>query len=217
MAEFWFLMHYKEKNNELQIEKNNEVHTMCRKLDELSRLNVDKLYEKYPDIFCQPPIDIAYLLDRLGVFFCEQDFSEIEGKVNGISLPEQYEDVFGAVACYPSDSDQNSDAVIISVNKFDNYNRRRFTLAHELGHCMEDAENLKNGFIELRTKTTENDPKEVAINRIAAQILIPKNLIEKEYNKLYLPVLQLLAKKFEVSENVMRVRLNELGLDYIKI
>lgn len=160
-------------------------------------------------------LNIELLLNKSNVYFCEQDFGEIRGTINGIKLPEQYRDVFGAVACYPNNSGQNSDAVIISVNKFDSYNRRRFTLAHELGHCIEDATNLKNGFIELRSKTTENDPKEITINRIAAQILIPKNLLTIEYNKLYLPVLQLLAKKFEVSENVIRVRLNELGLDYI--
>lgn len=190
---------------------------MCTKLRELSKLNVDKLYERYPDIFNQPPIDIEALLDKLGVFFCEQDFREMQGQINDIKLPEQADNVLGAVSAIGDDNAPEKDMVKIFVNTFDTYNRKRFTLAHELGHCMEDAESLQNGFIELRSKDSENDPKEILINRIAAEILIPQHLLKKEYEKLFLPVLQILANKFKVSENVMRVRLKELGMEYISV
>lgn len=190
---------------------------MCKKLKELSELTVEKLYNKYDSFFTCPPIDIEGLLRTLGVSFVEQDFTEITGQIGAIKLPEQANEIFGAVSAISYQDEHQKDEVKISVNKFDSYNRKRFTLAHELGHCMHDAENLQNGLIELRSITNGANSKEILINRIAAEILIPKKLLELEHQKMYIPVLQLLANKFKVSTNVMRVRLEELNMEYVSI
>lgn len=196
---------------------NREVSNMCVKLEELSKLTVEKLYDQYPTIFEKPPINIELLLNKLKVPFYEQDFRLIDGQIKDIRLPEQADDVFGAVSCVTDKSNPANDTVNIFVNHNDTYNRKRFTLAHELGHCMIDAKNLQDGFIELRSKIHESDPKEIKVNTIAAEILIPEHLLRIEYNKLFLPVLQLLAHKFRVSEHVMQVRLQELKMEYVSI
>ena len=195
----------------------NEEKAMCTKLDELSKLTVEKLYEQYSDLFRAAPINIEMLLHRLEVPFIEQDFSEIDGQVGNIKLPEQADEVLGAVSAIADKTDPHKDFVKIYVNKFDTYNRKRFTLAHELGHCMNDAENLKNGFIELRSTSNGSSPKEIEINKVAAEILMPETLLKAEYNKLYIPVLQILSNKFKVSDNVMQVRLSDLNMEYVSI
>lgn len=218
MSNYYFIFFIdSNEQKEHGIVYTKEENFMCTKLKELSELTVEKIYDKYGDFFNCPPIDIEGLLKILGVSFVEQDFAEITGQIGTIKLPEQSNEVFGAVSATSDENDPSKDEVKISVNKFDSYNRKRFTLAHELGHCMHDANSLKNGFIELRSSTNGTDPKEVLINRIAAEILIPKKLLELEYNKMYIPVLQILANKFKVSTNVMRVRLEELDMEYVSV
>jgi Zn-dependent peptidase ImmA (M78 family) len=98
---------------------------------------------------------------------------------------------------------------VVRVNVADPPVRRRFTLAHELGHHC-----LKHG--PLFRDPTQNfnilsfDSKEAAANKFAAELLMPEIAI-KALIKEGLQDIPTLAKKFEVSEVAMKYRLKNLG------
>lgn len=52
-------------------------------------------------------------------------------------------------------------------------------------------------------------------NKFAAELLMPKALVEEEYSKMVIPVSDTLAKKFGVSKLAIRVRLDSLGMIYV--
>lgn len=194
--------------------KENRDKIMCVKLDYLSKLRKENLYELFKEEFFEPPINIHRILDRLGVEYNALDFSLLECQINNVVLPRDADLVMGAVAAH-SIKNTGKDAVEITVNIKDTYHRQRFTLAHELAHCMLHANTLRNGFLELRTSITDIDPRERAANILAGEILIPEILLKKEHAKL--PILQFLANKFDVSENVMAARLEYLDMEYYEI
>ncbi|MBQ5946306.1 ImmA/IrrE family metallo-endopeptidase [Massilia sp. ST3] len=107
--------------------------------------------------------------------------------------------------------------------------RRRFTLAHELGHyCLHLSESRKS-FVD--TKTTMNrtesywDVYESEANNFAAELLMPKQLIISEGNKIISSYKEehgddvstsvftdLLAKRLGASNKAMEFRLSNLGI-----
>lgn len=189
---------------------------MCRKLEQLSKLTIHDLYDLLEEEFTHPPVNIHRILDKLGVEYNALDFGLINAEINGIVLPQQADMVMGAVAAH-SRHESGKDSVEITVNIKDNYHRQRFTLAHELAHCMLHAESLKNGCLELRTSLTTDDPREKAANILAGEILIPEKLLRIAYANMLFPISAILANKFDVSENVMAARLQYLKMGYYTI
>jgi Zn-dependent peptidase ImmA (M78 family) len=122
----------------------------------------------------------------------------------------------------------NSRATTICVNRDHPRVRRRFTIAHELGHhCLghqfEAGEHVhvdEGNYISARgpRSATGIDPKEVEANQFAAALLMPSELLRQEAAKLrsgsgLLDVhVSLLAERFQVSEQAMTIRLDTLGL-----
>ena len=212
MSIYYFIFYFKD----FDLFKKTEEVKMCKKLDELSNLKLEHLYSMFEEEFSNAPIDIHSILEKLNIDYGAVDFGDIHGIYNGINLPEQAGMVMGAVAAY-SEKDDGKDYVEISVNKYDNYHRQRFTLAHELAHCMLHAESLRNGRIELRTALTSDDIKEIEANVLAGEILIPEKLLKTFYKTMPFPFLSFLAKKFDVSENVMKARLQYLKMGYYTI
>lgn len=97
----------------------------------------------------------------------------------------------------------------IYVNSEEPYNRNTFTIAHELGHYFlhkslfeKDPEKYK---VLLRTPVAKTiDPLETEANTFAANLLVPKYMLDK-YRK-YATVEEL-AELFTVSQEVIRMRL----------
>lgn len=205
---FYFISGYKK------IDYGEKI--MCKRLEELSRLKIEDLYDLFEEEFLIPPINIHSILDKLRVEYGALDFSLLTGVINGIVLPEQADMVMGAVAAY-SETEDGKDAVEITVNSKDNYHRQRFTLAHELAHCMLHADSLENGSLELRTSISTDDPRERAANILAGEILIPEKLLKRVYSYLPIPFLPALAEQFDVSENVMAARLDYLHMGYYTV
>ncbi|PPD18936.1 MAG: hypothetical protein CTY24_12090 [Methylobacter sp.] len=121
---------------------------------------------------------------------------------------------------------------IVKINPIQNsYSpRRRFTLAHEIGHfCLHSAKS-KKGFVDSQKtmSRTESywDSYESEANNFAAQLLMPKSLILDEGQKIInmykektgekgIPVQQFveaMADKFEVSSKAMDYRLKNIGI-----
>lgn len=177
---------------------------MCKILNELKGLDACELLSKYK-ISLIPPINISLLLRKIGISEIPFDFTAIENIMNYKSG-----EVLGAIFA-------KNDNLSIFYRLSDTKNRQRFTLAHEIAHCCLHSENLEKKHIELRSSYTANIPKEYQANIFAGELLIPKESLDKIYNKfLIAPPLSDISKIFEVSTTVMAARLDYLNLSYIK-
>lgn len=115
---------------------------------------------------------------------------------------------------------------IIGINSSHSRTRQRFTIAHELGHLLLHN---KKFFVDKAVKVSFRDKRssmaidnnEIEANQFAAEILMPRAMIEKEISKLISKknivrnkdlLIGQLADKFDVSTQSMEFRLNNLGI-----
>jgi Zn-dependent peptidase ImmA (M78 family) len=117
-------------------------------------------------------------------------------------------------------------AASIAVRKTDPLVRRRFTIAHEIGHFVMRHHLRRNELVHAdehaqvmyrSPKASEGlDPLEVEANQFAASLLMPSKLVREEAAKLQRPIFEddvkVLANAFKVSEQAMTIRLTTLGL-----
>ncbi len=103
----------------------------------------------------------------------------------------------------------------IYINHLDSRERKRFTIAHELGHYL-----LHRNLIEKEGGTVlyrgiNGDIIEQQANRCAGALLMPESMVKKYFNEINESVnikISVLAKIFDVSINAMYTRLSILGL-----
>lgn len=99
---------------------------------------------------------------------------------------------------------------VIGVNKNHHVVRRRFTIAHELGHFL-----LGHGIGKEEDVIDDDFDKpqynEKEANLFASCVLMPKDLLKEEVKKGPID-LKRLAPAFNVSEQAMTIRLLELNL-----
>lgn len=95
--------------------------------------------------------------------------------------------------------------------------RRRFTLAHEIGHHLMLPVDAAPGTVcELRQYNNPDTEEERRANRFAAAILMPHWIVRKWWEELSgnpdarVPIM---ASRFDVSLSAMRIRVNELKLE----
>ena len=108
----------------------------------------------------------------------------------------------------------------IFVNHEDSSTRKRFTIAHELGHLVmhmndnEDGEYIDNidNFRSTVNDTawSEDKRKEWEANLFAAALLMHEDLVRREWKRT--KDLSQLAWRFQVSESAMAIRLSSLGI-----
>ena len=145
------------------------------------------------------------------------------------TLPVKIEDIAKAqglkVVPYPFGEDISGTLIIaesvIGFNQTESRVRRRFTIAHELGHYILHRE-LKTIFLDklfrLNNNSTEqNQELEMEANIFAASILMPESLIRKEVANIDLDFgseegIKYLARIFDVSSTAMFYRLKNLDL-----
>lgn len=148
------------------------------------------------------------------IFFTESDLSTIWKGVSGLIMYRQDRNEFG-----------------IFIEETDHPNRKRFTFAHELGHYFLHKDELKkgNGYFVDNEKTfslfracfsrqledvdtqVKRKVMESEANCFAAELLMPKALVEKAYPELNYNIKEL-ASFFRVSEQAMTFRLFNLSL-----
>ena len=109
---------------------------------------------------------------------------------------------------------------VIAVNSVDTPFRKRFTIAHELGHyfleVFDKEENLPKEYYVHRELFNHNKQREKDADKFAAELLMPTHFLEYELNRLNkldliltdLP--QYISGKFQVSYSAARLRLAEL-------
>jgi Zn-dependent peptidase ImmA (M78 family)/DNA-binding XRE family transcriptional regulator len=109
------------------------------------------------------------------------------------------------------------EAAVIGINSRHHVNRRRFSLAHELGHYLLGHHRDGHAYEErFHIDTADGTPPgynwraERAANDFAAELLMPRRLISRALRKTEDP--ERLSAMFEVSSLAMGYRLVDLGL-----
>ncbi|GGD40678.1 hypothetical protein GCM10011514_00940 [Emticicia aquatilis] len=149
---------------------------------------------------------------------------KVEECAKYLKLPISELDIEDEISGFLAIKDKES---IIGVNMKHHINRKRFTIAHELGHfILHKNENPlfidknESNVIAIYNRDEKSSRgeilKEKEANSFAAALLMPKKLIkeaiENSINKNnILSLIDELARKFEVSQHAMSIRLSDLG------
>jgi len=148
------------------------------------------------------PVDVESLIGKMGVHLTEEEFGD---SLSGAAMID-------------------GGKKIISVNKSHSEHRKRFTMAHELGHILlHEDQSLSVDvkpitFLRDDAASTGQQWREVEANFFAACILMPEALIHTELTKLQKKhldedeLIEALAKKFNVSPQAIGIRLGALGI-----
>lgn len=160
----------------------------------MSNIN-EKLEELTSDILIQNdmykiPVDLIKIANNYNIDIYQ---IELDGKISG------------AIKYYKAE-----DKFTILLNEKDSEVRKRFTLAHELGHYFLHREILESDEIHVDTLYRMPNENEREVDYFAGALLINKKLLEKMYARN--TSISVLAQVFEVSESAMTVRLDILGL-----
>lgn len=134
-------------------------------------------------------------------------------KLNGIMVYEGdlEKNVSGAIRY-----NQEKENFEILVNKNDTRERKRFTIAHEIGHFFLHREILMSDEIHIDimyrmpNEDEEQKRREKDVDYFAGALLMNKTLLTKMYNENN--TITELAEIFDVSVSAMTVRLDILGL-----
>lgn len=137
----------------------------------------------------EPPVKITEIARNYGLLVETADLGEYGADVAGFIDPA---------------------SKIIYVNKKDSATRQAFTIAHELGHWLmhqDELEKEPNKYAVLYRKplgTVNGDPVEKQANTFAANLLVPKKMLEKYAKD---SDINTLADIFGVSTEVIGYRL----------
>ncbi|WPM80994.1 ImmA/IrrE family metallo-endopeptidase [Brucella pseudintermedia] len=138
-----------------------------------------------------PPVDVAAIANELGLAIFSADLAH---NVSGVIVKD---------ASYGTSS-----GFAIFVDSGESPQRQRFTAAHEIGHFLLHrhliGDRHEDNYL-LRSVGISNRQEQQA-NQFAADLLMPRNLIEKAMQEGYTSV-ESLADLFQVSRIAMGIRL----------
>jgi hypothetical protein len=108
---------------------------------------------------------------------------------------------------------------VIRINRHDPAKRQRFTVAHELAHFLLHSDQIGDGITDdVLYRSSLSDKREAQANRLAADILMPDELVRQQvetaHEKGVGDLVLFLADEFAVSEAAMRIKLDQLGVQY---
>lgn len=150
---------------------------------------------------------------------------ELDSVADYLNVDVAYEDLDDNVSGFLKAS---SDRVVAVINSKHHRNRKRFTLAHELGHYVLHAENAVSDVLHINqpqvyhrdTHSSEGIIRqEIEANRFASALLMPKHLLddllETHTDLLGDSNIDSLAKDIGVSVQALSFRLSNLGYEII--
>lgn len=141
----------------------------------------------------EAPVDVTGIAEALGLSVWESDAELPEGVSGKI-----FRDPFAGGA----------EGFSIIVRESDPYVRRRFTVAHEIAHFVLHRDQIGDSLADDELyRSGLSTRQEAQANRFAADILMPRSLIDR-YVKRFGAEAGVLASEFKVSEAAMRIRLN---------
>lgn len=86
------------------------------------------------------------------------------------------------------------------------YRRKRFTIAHEIAHIIFHRDKIGAGLVDdALYRSRLSNTEEIEANKLAAQILMPWNLINQYMDAN--AAVQSLAEIFDLSDSAMAIRL----------
>lgn len=145
------------------------------------------------------PVDPVVLANRLGMTVNNAKFSD--------------DNIVGMIA-------KRGENVSLLVNQSDPPFRKRFTIAHELGHhflhLLEDGEFVDSEADLFRQPPVEQADitparrKEIQANMFAAALLMPAEEVAARWKEF--PSVEQMARVFNVSEAAMGFRVDQLGV-----
>jgi Zn-dependent peptidase ImmA (M78 family) len=152
-----------------------------------------------------------------------------EFKISSPPVPiERIAKGLGIVLCeFPSDDDVSGAIIrlqgktVIAVNPKHHSNRKRFTIAHELGHYFlhQDVTDHVDADFRVSWRNEESskavDWNEISANAFAAELLMPEEFLIADLNSLEEVTKRsvvLLAGRYAVSPEAMKIRLTNLGV-----
>lgn len=186
--------HYELYKMALKKSRATEDKLMCDTLNKLRGKSAEEIL-RLAGQENAAPVDMDKIFEVLNLQKTASDFSEIEkmegkGRISGIVLLD-------------------GDNVRIFFNKNDELEQKRFTAAHEIGHCCLHADGLKDYNVEfLHNDGFEND-HETEASVFAANLLVPKASLLNVYGRLLRPTIKGLSEIFQVPEKIMEIRLKE--------
>lgn len=148
------------------------------------------------------PVDVYELCRKFGISVVPADLGRYE-EASGYAISGIIE----------VDRTGETPEKTIYVNRSDIPERQNFTVAHELGHYFLHLPDDKSDVI--TSFRGASDKREREADMFAAELLMPTDLVLKEYYAKLYPTVRSLAKTFEVSQAAMRRKLDGLGLHYI--
>lgn len=154
-------------------------------------------------LIIKPPVDIDKIAQALGVQVVQDPLLENQAVISGIVL------------------EKGVPTVKINPERNTNEARRRFTIAHSIGHYCLHGVKAEEGFWESYKTTDAHDlfwnACEFEANNFASQLLIPNDLAFKEADRIVriegdASFIEVMARLFNVPKNVMSHRLKRIGL-----
>ena len=131
---------------------------------------------------------------------------------------------------------KEGDKFVINISGVDHYYRKRFTMAHELGHFILHKDLIGNGVDDNkeykklnRTNNKITNAQEAEANDYAAKVLMPEEaiialakltkIIKSVKDEIDIDILWLdyLSKKFQVSKEAFTIRLAKLSNKILSI
>lgn len=161
------------------------------------RENVEALLRQHR--IKKAPVPVEKIAERLGL---DVRYAPFDGELSGALVRNDGE-------CY------------IGVNSLHSPNRRRFTIAHELGHYLLHEgvkQHLDNDFrVNWRDDKSSKavNPEEMEANRFAAELLMPAEFLVRDIERIENfdseSAINLLARRYRVSREAMKIRLGNFG------
>ncbi len=148
-----------------------------------------------------PPVAVDDIAKGLGAQVVYENF---KGEISGLLV-------------------RRGNSIVIGVHKQQPHTRRRFTIAHELGHLVMHSGGLEpvhidKGFdmhLRSRASSTAEDVAEIEANAFAASLLMPREMVMADVDGQMLDfedprLVKRLAGRYEVSTQAMTFRLINL-------
>lgn len=170
--------------------------TQFRLLEESAELLLMQ-YGKHSNTVIQPPIPVENIANALGYKCLTGHLDKLNKGASGALLKEEK---------------------IIIVNKNDSFERKRFSIAHEVGHLVlpgfgNPSDCLHYGYESISHPEKRSYLEEVACNKFAGALIMPIFLLQKEiekYNRINDVTVLQLANTFNVSALAMLIRIDYL-------
>lgn len=153
------------------------------------------------------PIDVEAVAGQLGATVKEEPFKKRDG-LSGLLY-------------------RDGDVTIIGVNSMESLQRRRFTVAHEIGHLVLHEGDMVHvdafHTFQINFRGTDFSPstdrREIEANAFAASLLMPEEQIRRDFESKAKHGIDIddrwiedLAKNYGVSIQALTIRLSRLGL-----